>query len=75
MTIPLPEPDTHIPCNTGEKKVNVPVFVSETVRAYGDAVRAEEREWWREIAEQLIACHDEPTCPAVRLAQERLDGR
>ncbi len=41
-------------------------------RAIVAAEMAKEREWWREIAEQLIACHDEPTCPAVRLARERL---
>ena len=27
---------------------------------------------WREIVEQLIACHDEPTCPAVAVAKEWL---
>lgn len=27
---------------------------------------------WREIAEQLCACHDEPTCPAVAVAREWL---
>lgn len=63
MTIPLPEPSYVI----GGKG-----YSGSDMRAYGKAVRAEEREWWREIAEQLIACHDEPTCPAVRLARERL---
>lgn len=33
-----------------------------------------ERERWREIVEQLCACHDEPECPAVRLAREWLQG-
>ena len=41
--------------------------------AYGAARAAEEREWWREMAEQLIACHEEPTCPAVTLVRERLE--
>ena len=27
---------------------------------------------WREIAEQLCSCHDEPTCPAVAVASEWL---
>lgn len=62
-------------------------FTSETVaitgkilraiRAHGDACTsaavALEREWWREITAQLIACHDE-TCPAVMLVKDRLSG-
>ena len=37
-----------------------------------DAAVAAERERWRELVEQLIACHDEPSCPAVALAREWL---
>jgi hypothetical protein len=43
-------------------------------RVYGKAAVAAERERWRGIVEQLIACHDEPTCPAVALAREWLEG-
>jgi len=46
---------------------------ADAVRAYGEACAAAEREWWREMAEQLIACHEEPTCPAVTLVRERLE--
>lgn len=35
---------------------------------------AAERERLRELVEQLCACHDEPTCPAVTLAREWLAG-
>ncbi len=28
----------------------------------------------REIVEQLLACHDEPTCPALKVAREWLAG-
>lgn len=42
------------------------------LQALVDAAVAAERERWREIVEQLIACHDEPTCPAVALAREWL---
>ena len=77
MTIPLPEPvnfsDVWLP---GKDEFNrqhaVWGHTADQLRAYGEAMRAEEQNWWREIAEQLIACHDEPTCPAVTLARERL---
>ncbi len=35
---------------------------------------AAERERWHELVRQLVACHDEPTCPAVDLAMNMLAG-
>ena len=71
MDISLPEPDglMHYVLLNGRRPS---AWSEDQVRAIVAAEVAEEREWWREIAEQLIACHDEPTCPAVRLARERL---
>lgn len=41
---------------------------------YADGVAAE-RERWRELVGQLVACHEEPTCPAVEWAKDMLAGR
>lgn len=39
-----------------------------------DAAVAAERSEWAEIVTQLIACHDEPDCPAVALARAKLNA-
>ena len=44
----------------------------ELAHAAVDSAMAAECERWRELVEQLIACHEEPSCPAVEMARELL---
>ena len=74
MTPPLPKPDLEDhPHELWGQNVCSDFVTVEKMLAYGEACAAAEREWWREMAEQLIACHDEPTCPAVTLVREQLE--
>lgn len=43
-------------------------------RAVLDAAGIEPGEGWRELVEQLIACHEDRSCPAVDWARAMLAG-
>lgn len=47
-------------------------YVYEAARRVIALAEAAERERWREIVNQLIACHEEPTCPAIAVARDML---
>lgn len=76
----MPQPTGKAPCKRHCEAIAFYLEIRDLKRQLQEAgERANaavlaERGWWREIAEQLIACHDEPTCPAVCLARERLDA-
>lgn len=58
MTIPLPEPKPHIIANFGRVE-----YTADDMRAYGEAVRAEERERWEAAMKQAWSMID-PFNPA-----------
>lgn len=66
--LPLPEPDSFVHCDTGTIKVDVPVFVGETMRAYGQAYAAaavaRERERIVDIVLIELDCNGQAGWPA-----------